>query len=141
MLTWEELIKNREASFQSFRNIFLHIINCEDWYIHTVISNHGGKFIQYDFDSYNDIKAIKIKMDEVEEKTRIFFKKFNEDDMKEIIVYKRPDDTIRKDSIEDILIHLILEETHHRGEIIGFLWAMDIEPPHEGWLKYVLSKN
>ena len=35
---------------------------------------------------------------------------------------------------KDVLIHVVTEELHHRGEIIAILWQMNIEPPDMGWL-------
>jgi uncharacterized damage-inducible protein DinB len=34
---------------------------------------------------------------------------------------------------EDVLIHIFEEEVHHRGELIGLLWQMGVEPPLMGW--------
>ena len=31
-------------------------------------------------------------------------------------------------------MHVIIEEIHHRGEIIAILWQMNIQPPDMGWL-------
>jgi uncharacterized damage-inducible protein DinB len=40
----------------------------------------------------------------------------------------------RTSRIKDVLIHVVIEEIHHRGEIIAMLWQMNIEPPDMGWL-------
>jgi uncharacterized damage-inducible protein DinB len=32
----------------------------------------------------------------------------------------------------DVLIHVIAEELHHRGEIIAILWQMNLQPPDIG---------
>jgi uncharacterized damage-inducible protein DinB len=34
---------------------------------------------------------------------------------------------------EDVLIHIFEEEVHHRGELIGLLCQMGVEPPLMGW--------
>jgi uncharacterized damage-inducible protein DinB len=34
---------------------------------------------------------------------------------------------------EDVLIHVVEEEIHHRGELIALLWQIGIEPPLMGW--------
>ena len=36
-------------------------------------------------------------------------------------------------TVEDVLIHIFEEEVHHRGELIGLLWQMGVEPPLMGW--------
>ena len=36
--------------------------------------------------------------------------------------------------VRDVLIHVLAEELHHRGEIIAILWQTNIQPPDMGWL-------
>jgi uncharacterized damage-inducible protein DinB len=51
-------------------------------------------------------------------------------------------DGIRRAScIKDVLIHVFIEEVHHRGEIIAILWQMNIEPPDMGWLSVMKKTN
>jgi uncharacterized damage-inducible protein DinB len=42
--------------------------------------------------------------------------------------------------VRDVLIHVITEELHHRGEIIAILWQMNFQPPNMGWLS-VMKKQ
>jgi uncharacterized damage-inducible protein DinB len=50
-------------------------------------------------------------------------------------------DGIRRTTIvRDVLIHVIVEEVHHRREIIGILWQMNFQPPDMGWLS-VMKKT
>lgn len=50
-------------------------------------------------------------------------------------------DGIRRTTIvKDVLIHVITEELHHRGEIIAILWQINIQPPDMGWLS-VMKKT
>ena len=50
-------------------------------------------------------------------------------------------DGIRRTTIvRDVLIHVLAEELHHRGEIIAILWQMNIQPPDMGWLS-VMKKT
>ena len=39
--------------------------------------------------------------------------------------------------VKYILMHVITEELHHRGEIIAILWQMNIQPPDMGWLSFM----
>jgi uncharacterized damage-inducible protein DinB len=49
-------------------------------------------------------------------------------------VYRVNNDGIRRKSIvRDVLLDVITEELHHRGEIIAILWQKDIQPPDMGW--------
>ena len=50
-------------------------------------------------------------------------------------------DGIRRTTIvKDVLINIITEELHHRGEIIAILWQMNIQPLDMGWLS-VMKKT
>ena len=46
----------------------------------------------------------------------------------------------RSTKVSDVLIHIIAEELHHRGEIIAILWQMNFQPPDRGWLS-VMKKT
>src|SRR5207247_2288014 len=46
----------------------------------------------------------------------------------------------RNNTVKDVLIHVMAEELHHRGEIIAILWQMNIQPPDMGWLS-VMKKT
>lgn len=42
-------------------------------------------------------------------------------------------DGIRRTTIvRDVLIHVMTEELHHRGEIIAILWQLNFQPPDMG---------
>ena len=50
------------------------------------------------------------------------------------------DDKRRTSKVKDIFMHVIIEQIHHRGEIIAILWQMNIQPPDMGWLS-VMGKT
>jgi hypothetical protein len=43
--------------------------------------------------------------------------------------------------VRDVLIHVIIEELHHRGEIIAILWQMNFQPSDMGWLSIMEKTN
>jgi uncharacterized damage-inducible protein DinB len=56
-------------------------------------------------------------------------------------VWRINNEGIRRTSkVKDILMHVITEELHNRGEIIALLWQMSIQPPDMGWLS-VMGKT
>ena len=49
-LSWKEFIKNREASFYSIRNIFVHTLNATDYWLDFLLDEHRRshkKFEEY----------------------------------------------------------------------------------------------
>jgi len=53
------------------------------------------------------------------------------------IEFKMRDGSTSTYTVEDWLVTLFEEETHHRGELIALLWQIDIDPPHMGWAQYI----
>jgi uncharacterized damage-inducible protein DinB len=51
-----------------------------------------------------------------------------------------PNELQRVTTVKDVLIHIITEELHHRGEIITILWQMNVPPPDMAWLS-VMKKT
>ena len=135
-LPWEALVRNRDASFNSIRNIFLHLVNVEDFYGSLVLSKKAGKYSPYDFDSFNNMESIRRQMNEVEAKTKERLSSLGAKGLAGKYEWTRPDGVVVMGSGEDIVLHLALEQIHHFGELISLLWQMNVEPPHLGWLQY-----
>ena len=124
-LPWDEFAKDRGASFGSMKNIFLHSIEVLDYLV-----NH---LIQGD----NSFESILDYLETVEFKASDYLSQITPEDLSRNHERKFPDGTVIQTTVEDTLIHLFQEETHHRGEFIALLWQMGIEPPHLGWAKYI----
>lgn len=133
-LSWNEVVKNREASFHSLRNIFIHSIGAIDHWLDFLTNEKlcsQGEFEKYI--SFNDIREY---MQRVESRVRKYLycltpKKL----MKRYMIVNDADQNIEV-TAEDVLIHLFEEEVHHRGELIALLWQIGVEPPLMGW-KYL----
>ena len=58
-MSWDEISKNREASFYSMKNILLHMIDNEDWIVNWVIHNKAQvQARQVESDEYSDMSQI-----------------------------------------------------------------------------------
>ena len=56
--------------------------------------------------------------------------------------YRINNDGIRRKYIaRDVLLHIMTEELHHRGEIIAILWQQDLQPPDMGWLSVMRKRT
>jgi len=70
-------------------------------------------------------------------KVNSYFMNLNDSDLLKP-VYRINNDGIRRKSItRDVLLHVMTEELHHRGEIIAILWQKEIQPPDMGWLSVI----
>jgi len=135
-LSWDEFVKNRGASFGSMRNIFLHCVEVLDYLVNHLIQGDSGR-PKIDFDEYNSFENIRDYLETVESIANDYWSKITPEELSRNHERKFIDGTVIQTTVEDTLIHLFQEETHHRGEFIALLWQMGIEPPHLGWAKYL----
>jgi uncharacterized damage-inducible protein DinB len=130
-LPWDELVKNREASFHSLRNIFIHTLGAIDYWLDFLLKEqlHSHR----EFDEYNSIEDVRRYMQQVEARLHRYLDSFSSKEL--LKKYTRTNDAGENIEItaEDVLIHVFEEEVHHRGEIIGLLWQIGVEPPLMGW--------
>jgi uncharacterized damage-inducible protein DinB len=133
-MPWEELVTNREASFQSLRNIFLHTLNVIDYWLDVLLDEQLCTKMRYD--EYTRIGEIYEYMGNVEKRLRTYVESLSSDDLAKKYVRTNDLNEIVAVTAEDVLIHLFEEEVHHRGELIALLWQIGVEPPIMGW-KYL----
>ena len=133
-MPWEELVMNREASFQSLRNIFLHTLNVIDYWLDVLLDEQLSVEMRYD--EYSRIGEIYEYMGNVEKRLSTYFESLSSDGLAKKYVRTNDLKEIVEVTAEDVLIHLFEEEVHHRGELIALIWQMGGEPPIMGW-KYL----
>ena len=130
-LPWEEFTKNREASFHSLRNIFLHTLNAVDYWLSFL--QHQDFKLHKKFDEYKTLQEIEAYMEHVEKRLSNYLDSLSSAKLKETYTATGDDGKPIEVTAEDVLIHVFEEEVHHRGELIALLWQMNIEPPMMSW--------
>jgi len=130
-LSWEEFTENREASFNSFRNIFVHTLNAIDYWLDFLRNEniHSKK----EFEEYRTFEEVKSYMEHVEKRMREYLGTLSGSGLKEKYTITGERHKPIRITAEDVLIHLFEEEVHHRGEFNALLWQMGIDPPPMGW--------
>jgi uncharacterized damage-inducible protein DinB len=135
-LPWNEFVKSRNASFDSLRDIFLHSVEVLDRFVnHTIQGN--AELPRINFNDYDSIDRVKAYLDRVESDVNRYLRKVTPKELSRKVTRKFIDGTTVQMTVEDMLVDIFQEETHHRGEFIAILWQMKIEPPHLGWGKYI----
>jgi len=130
-LSWEEFTKNREASFHSIRNIFIHTLNAVDYWRSFLQKKDFGAHKK--FDEYDSFEEVKSYMEQVEKHLLNYLDSLSSEKLNEIYTAKDDSGKPVEVTAEDVLIHVFEEEVHHRGELIALLWQMGIEPPLMSW--------
>jgi uncharacterized damage-inducible protein DinB len=126
-LSWDEFIKNREASFNSIRNIFIHCLNAADYWL-DFLQNENQRS-KREFEEYRTLIEIETYMQHVEKRIREYLQTLSPENLKkkrEVGGNGQP----KTVTVEDILVHVFEEEVHHRGELMALFWQMGIKPPY-----------
>ncbi len=130
-LPWKEFVKNREASFDSIRNIFVHTLGAIDYWLDFLEKKHLHS--DKKFEEYTTYEDVRLYMEHVEKRMKNYLNKLSRERLKKkYTITGEGHKTITVDS-EDILIHAFEEEVHHRGELIALLWQIGVDPPEMGW--------
>jgi uncharacterized damage-inducible protein DinB len=72
-------------------------------------------------------------MEHVEKRTHTYLKSLSNHKLQKTYTLKDDNGKTQKVTAEDILIHVVEEEIHHRGELNALLWQIGIDPPPMGW--------
>ena len=129
-LSWDEFTKNREASFLSIRNIFIHSLNSTNYWLDFIQGKNRSP--NRKFEEYTNLKDIEAYMKKTEEGVHDYIQTLSTKELKKkhLIVTSGKPEELRT---EDILVHVFEEEVHHRGELIALFWQIGIEPPVIGY--------
>lgn len=132
-LPWAELIKNREASYHSLRNIFLHCLAVEEHLVQRFARGQRDPWPRIDFEAFEEWSMIKAWVQRVEAETDAFLTQLSEEALDHIVGFRRSCGEILPLTVEDVLLQCLTEQLYHRGELIALLWQMDVEPPPMQW--------
>jgi uncharacterized damage-inducible protein DinB len=128
------MTENYNTAWLSLKDTLLHIIWAEDSWINYSINNFEDPNRPFDFSKYDSWEKIVDYNNRVVSKVNSYFVNLNDIDLVKT-VYRINNDGVRRKSIaRDVLLHVIIEELHHRDEIIAILWQQDLQPPYMGWL-------
>ncbi|MDA4111792.1 MAG: DinB family protein [Thaumarchaeota archaeon] len=132
-LPWEDVSKNREASFYSMKNVLLHAIDNEDWIVNYAILGRTKDYSKRKSDEYTSMQMILDHLAEVEKKTIAYFSSATETEFKRHVDFELSSGKKFDLTVEECLIQSFTEQLYHLGEVICLLWEDDIEPPPMQW--------
>jgi uncharacterized damage-inducible protein DinB len=139
-IPWEDVIKDRNASFPSMKDIFLHIVFVLDAYVNYALQGNPN-YPSLDNSDKDSIEKIKKYMEEVESKANAYLSKVTPEELEKKIERKQRDGSSIQIPVEQMLLDFFQEETHHRGELIALLWQMDVAPPHMGFIQFLRTQK
>ena len=129
-LSEEDLTKDLGVGRRSIRNILVHLMNSEKYWI-SVLSNE--EFKRIDHNNFKDIPSIRGAWCEVEDRTDDFLRNLKEENLLHVrnVSLKVGTESF---TIAKALIHMATHETHHRGLLVGLARQLGLEPPNVNML-------
>lgn len=136
-IPWKMVVESCWASFDCVRDIFIHSLQAEQFWIRRLSGKNTEEIFKTPFGKFADINVVQEYADEVEAETNKYLKTLTDKKLQSIFEYKGWDGKTKRNKIEDLLMHVIEEEIHHRGELLCIYWQNDITPPYTSYTGYV----
>lgn len=130
----DELLKNREATYNSMKNIFFHILGVHDGWLNVTVQGASADSKVYDVDDFDDIRTmaeLRGYMEKIIAKEERFLKGLTDEDLERPV---QPAWKKRPHPLRDALMQVTFEQAHHVGELIALFWQQDVEPPEMTWI-------
>lgn len=133
---WSEVVASNGLSFDSVRNVFLHLTLVEDRWISYVIPGRFKDWVDPDFDAFKNMDALKKYMLHVKENTESYLGMLSVEELDRQIAVPWGDKPYSEVNVETILHHLVMEDMIHYGKLSTVLWQIGLEAPYMGFWRY-----
>jgi uncharacterized damage-inducible protein DinB len=135
-LPWA-VVKPKGLSFDSARNVFLHLTLVEDRWVNYILPNRFNEWKDPDFEAYQTIKSLKKYADSTKTSAENFLQNLKPDDWNRKVTHPwtnyKPNTQV---TVETVLTHMVLENMVHYGELSTLLWQMNQEAPYLAYCRY-----
>jgi uncharacterized damage-inducible protein DinB len=121
----EDFMKDLGVGKGSMRNILVHLMNAEKYWISVL---NDSKFEAIEPESLDSVQSIREIWSRVHEKTRELVSRLNEDQLHHVRSVTWGEQTVSF-TVAKALIHVANHETHHRGLLSGLIRQQGMTPP------------
>jgi uncharacterized damage-inducible protein DinB len=140
-IPWETVTESCGASFDCIRDIFVHSLQAEQFWIRRLSGKSAEGIWRTPFSKFTSVNDIQEFANMVEAETNEYLKTLKDKDLGTVFEFTGRDGKINRHKIEDILMHTVEEEIHHRGELLCIYWQHDIQPPYASYMEYKRQTN
>jgi uncharacterized damage-inducible protein DinB len=139
-LPWDEITANKGLSFDSMRNVFLHLTLVEDRWINYIIPGRFKEWVNPDFDFYYDMDGLHRYADAVNMRTETYLAKLSAYELGRQVMVPWGDKPGTQITVETGLTHMVLEDMIHYGELSAALWQLGLEAPYLGFWRFMYKE-
>jgi len=135
-IPWTQLIEPRGLSFESMRDVFVHLTLVEDRWVNFVIPGKFKEWVDPVFNDFIDVKSLRNYTQLTHNSTEKYLIKLTPEELNRQIEVPWGEKPYPKLSIEACLIHMVMEDMMHYGELSAAMWQMGLEPPYKSFWRY-----
>ena len=139
-LPWSQVVEPRGLSFDSMRDVFLHLTYVEDRWISYVIPGKFEAWVDLHLDAFNDMDSLKTYTHQVDQNTERYLAKLSPEELRRGVVVPWSDKPNTQITVENALTHMVIEDMIHYGELSAAMWQMGLEAPYIGFWRYLQHK-
>ena len=136
-MPWAQVVESRSLSFDSMRNVFLHLTHVEDRWVSYTIPGRFKEWVDLDFETFKDINSLQEYSQRVKGNTESYLANISVEELNRQIMVPWADKPNTKISVETALTHMVIEDMIHYGELSAALWQMGLEAPYLAFWWYV----
>ena len=125
-LSPEELTRDFNTADKTVLDTLVHVYAADRIWLARVSGQQRATFIDPED---RDLNRLQTEWPALHERWKLWMSEFKDDDVSRIIDYKDTKGRPYSQPVWQIVLHLVNHGTHHRGQVSGFLRAMDRTPP------------
>lgn len=144
-LSWDAVVEPRGASFESLRNLLLHGVEAEDYWVNFVIPGRADLFLDWDhprrhaepYGWVDSMEALRGAVEDAEARSLAYLADLTPHELARTVARRHANGDVTAHVVEDVLVDVVTHDFHHRGEMLALLWQRDVQPPSVDWIDHV----
>jgi uncharacterized damage-inducible protein DinB len=135
-LPWSEVTTDRKLSWDSIRNVFVHLTLVEDRWINYAIPGRIKDWVDPDFNAFTSVGEVEKYMRQVHAATEVYLAAYTEAENSRLIIVPWGEKPYSHLPVEAVLTHMVMECMVHYGELSAAMWQLGVEPPYKAYWRY-----
>ncbi|MGP0075114.1 MAG: DinB family protein [Bryobacteraceae bacterium] len=125
-LSSEELTRDFKTADKTVLDTLVHVYAADRIWLARVLAEPRSTFID---PTDRDLSVLQSEWPALQQRWKLWLRDFGDDDVTRVIAYQDMKGRPYSQPVWQIVLHLVNHGTHHRGQVSGFLRAMDRTPP------------
>jgi uncharacterized damage-inducible protein DinB len=134
-LPWEEVVAPRGLSFDSMRDVFVHLTLVEDRWISFILVGRFSEWVDPAFNVFTNMDELEGYMWVTHQNTDKYLLDLSEQELNRQIIlpWSKQYTTL---PVEACLTHMVMEDMVHYGELSAAFWQMGQEAPYRAYWQF-----